>query len=141
MSCTWVALQVSKLITSLIQHFEADFPWKKVNFRGEKTGTTLFQHSIEHHVICDCVLKAFQCTQYNTQDFGLQHHFNVCFYQVLMYKTLTHEIMDYWMFWGSNFASPTPFGSISCFVIKACLLNYKHYSFLIHQKFYSRGYQ
>ena len=37
---------------------------KKVNFRevgGVEMGTTLYQHSIEHHVICDHILKAFQC--------------------------------------------------------------------------------
>ena len=38
------------------------FPGKKVNFRGKKTGTTLYQRSSEHHVICNRLLKAFQCT-------------------------------------------------------------------------------
>ena len=39
-------------------------PEKKVNFRGEIMGTTLYQHSIEHRVICDRVLNAFQCIKF-----------------------------------------------------------------------------
>ena len=26
-------------------------------------GTSLYQRSIEHSVICDCILKAFQCNE------------------------------------------------------------------------------
>ena len=41
----------------------------------------------------------------------------------------------------SNFATPTPFGSVSCFVIGICLFNYNLNSFLIHQASYSKEYQ
>ena len=38
----------------------------------------------------------------------------------------------------SNFATPTPLGSISCFVIEVCLYNCNLYSFLKHQASYSK---
>ena len=41
----------------------------------------------------------------------------------------------------SNFATPTLFGSVSCFVVGICLSNYNLNSFLIHQASYSKGYQ
>ena len=41
----------------------------------------------------------------------------------------------------SNFATPTPFGSISCFVAGVCLSNYNLNSFLIHQASFSKGCQ
>ena len=41
----------------------------------------------------------------------------------------------------SNLATPTPFGSVSCFVIGICLSNYKLNSFLIHQASYPKEYQ
>ena len=41
----------------------------------------------------------------------------------------------------SNFATPTPFGRVSCFVVGICLSNYNLNSFLIHQASYSKGYQ
>ena len=41
----------------------------------------------------------------------------------------------------SNSATPTPFGSVSCFVIGVCLSNYKLNSFLIHHASYSKWYQ
>ena len=41
----------------------------------------------------------------------------------------------------SNFATPTPFGSVSCFVVGICLSNYNFNSFLIHQASYSKEYQ
>ena len=41
----------------------------------------------------------------------------------------------------STFATPTPFGSVSCFVVGICLSNYNLNSFLIHQAFYSKEYQ
>ena len=41
----------------------------------------------------------------------------------------------------SNFATPTPFGSVSCFVVGICMSNYNLNSFLIHQASYSKGYQ
>ena len=41
----------------------------------------------------------------------------------------------------SNFATPTPFGSVSCFVVGVWLSNYNLNSFLIHQASYSKGYQ
>ena len=41
----------------------------------------------------------------------------------------------------SYFATPTPFGSISCFVVEICLSNYNLNLFLIHQASYSKGYQ
>ena len=37
---------------------------KKVNFRGEKTGTTIYQRSINYRVICDRVIKASQCKKF-----------------------------------------------------------------------------
>ena len=40
----------------------------------------------------------------------------------------------------SNFATPTPFGSL-LFVVGICLSNYNLNSFLIHQASYSKGYQ
>ena len=41
----------------------------------------------------------------------------------------------------SNFATPTPFGRVSCFVVGICLSNYNLNSFLIHQASYQKGYQ
>ena len=41
----------------------------------------------------------------------------------------------------SNFATPNPFGSVSCFVVGICLSNYNFNSFLIHQASYSKEYQ
>ena len=41
----------------------------------------------------------------------------------------------------SNWATPTPFGSVSCLVAEVCLSNYNLNSFLIHQAPYSKGYQ
>ena len=57
------------------------------------------------------------------------------------YNTLTHE--DNWflnVLVKSNFATPTPFGSVSCFVVGICLSNYNLNSFLIHQASYSKEY-
>ena len=58
------------------------------------------------------------------------------------YNTLTRE--NKWflkVLAKSNFATPTPFGSVSCFVVGACLSNYNLISFLIHEASYSNGYQ
>ena len=41
----------------------------------------------------------------------------------------------------TNFATPTPFGTVSCFVIGICQSNYNLNSFLMHQASYSIGYQ
>ena len=41
----------------------------------------------------------------------------------------------------SNFATPTRFGSVSCFVVGFCLSNYNLNSFLIQQASYSKGCQ
>ena len=41
----------------------------------------------------------------------------------------------------SNFATPYPFGSVSCFVAGICLSNYNLNSFLIHQASYSKEYR
>ena len=41
----------------------------------------------------------------------------------------------------SNFATPTPFGSVSCFVVGVCLSSYNLNLFLIHQASYSKEYQ
>ena len=41
----------------------------------------------------------------------------------------------------SNFATPTPFGSVSCFVVGVDMSNYNLNSVLIHQGSYSKGYQ
>ena len=38
----------------------------------------------------------------------------------------------------SNFAPPTPFGSISCVIVGVCLSNYNLNLFLIHQASYSK---
>ena len=57
------------------------------------------------------------------------------------YNTITRE--NYWflnVLLKSNFATPTPFGSISCFVLGICLSNYNLNSFLIHQASYSKEY-
>ena len=40
----------------------------------------------------------------------------------------------------SNFATPTPFGSVSGFVVGVCLSNYNLNSFLIYQASFSKGY-
>ena len=64
-------------------------------------------------------------------------------------------IMEYWWYnnltrennWflnvlvKSNFVTPTPFGSVSCFVVVVCLTSFNLYSFLIHQASYSKEYQ
>ena len=58
------------------------------------------------------------------------------------YKTLTREnnlFLNVLM--RSNFATPTPFGSVSCFVLGVELSNYYLISVLIHQASYSKGYQ
>ena len=41
----------------------------------------------------------------------------------------------------SNFATPTPFGRVSFFVVWVCLSNYNLNSFLIHQASYPKGNQ
>ena len=41
----------------------------------------------------------------------------------------------------SNFATPTPFGRVSCFVVWGFLSNYNLNSFLIHQASYPKGNQ
>ena len=41
----------------------------------------------------------------------------------------------------SNFAAPTPFGRVSCFVVWVCLSNYNLNLFLIHQASYPKGNQ
>ena len=58
------------------------------------------------------------------------------------YNTLTRE--NNWflnVLVKSNFATPTPFGSVSCFVVGICLSYYYLNSFLIHQASYSKEYQ
>ena len=58
------------------------------------------------------------------------------------YNTLTRE--NNWflnVLVKSNFATPTPFSSVSCFVVGICLSNYNLISFLIHQASYSKEYQ
>ena len=53
------------------------------------------------------------------------------------YYTLTRE--NNWflnVLVKSNFATPTPFGSVSCFVVGICMSNYNLNSFLIHQASY-----
>ena len=60
----------------------------------------------------------------------------------LWYNTLTRK--NNWflnVLVKSNFATPTPFGSVSCFVVGICLSNYNLNSFLIHQASYSKEYQ
>ena len=58
------------------------------------------------------------------------------------YNTITREHNCFLMFWwGQNFATPTPFGSVSCFVVGICLSNYNLNSFLIHLASYSKRYQ
>ena len=57
-------------------------------------------------------------------------------------NTLTHK--NNWflnVLVKSNFVTPTPFGSISCFVVGVCLSNYNLNSFLIHQASYSKEHQ
>ena len=58
------------------------------------------------------------------------------------YNTLTRE--NNWflnVLVRSNFATPTPFGSVSCFVLGVDLSNYNLNSVLIHKASYSKGYQ
>ena len=58
------------------------------------------------------------------------------------YNTLTRE--NIWFLNSlvkSNFATPTPFGSVSCFVVGICLSNYNLKSFLINQTSHSKVYQ
>ena len=58
------------------------------------------------------------------------------------YYTLTHE--NNWflnVLAKSNFVTPTPFGSVSCFVVGVCLSYYNLNSYLIHQASYLKGYQ
>ena len=58
------------------------------------------------------------------------------------YNTLTHENNRFLnVLVKSNFVTPTPFGSVICFVVGICLSNYNLNSFLIHQASYSKGYQ
>ena len=62
--------------------------------------------------------------------------------EVWWYNTLTRE--NNWflnVLVKSNFATPTPFGSVSCFVVGICMSNYNLNSFLIHQTPYSKEYQ
>ena len=58
------------------------------------------------------------------------------------YNTLTRE--NNWflnVLVKSNCATPSPFGSVSSFVVEVCLSNYNLNSFLIHQASDSKGYQ
>ena len=58
------------------------------------------------------------------------------------YNTLTRE--NNWflnVLVKSNFATPTPFGSVSCFVVGICLSNYNLILFIIHHTSYSKEYQ
>ena len=58
------------------------------------------------------------------------------------YNTLTRE--NNWfqnVLEKSNFATPTPFVSVFCYVVGICLSNYNLNSFLIHQASYQKGYQ
>ena len=58
------------------------------------------------------------------------------------YNTLTRE--KNWLLnvlVKSNFATPTPFGRVSCFVVGICLSNYNLNLFLIHQASYSKEYR
>ena len=58
------------------------------------------------------------------------------------YNTLTRE--NNWFLYvlvKLNFATPTPFGSVSCFVVGVDLSTYNLNSVLIHQAPYSKGYQ
>ena len=58
------------------------------------------------------------------------------------YNTLTREKKWFLnVLVKSNFATPTLFGSVTCFVVGICLSNYNLNSFLIHQASYSKGYQ
>ena len=58
------------------------------------------------------------------------------------YNTRTREINGFLnVLVMSNFATPAPFGSVSCFVIGTCQSNNNLNSFLIHQASYSKGYQ
>ena len=58
------------------------------------------------------------------------------------YNTLTSE--NNWflnVLVKSKFATPTPFGSVSCFVVGICLSNHNLIFFLIHHVSYSKEYQ
>ena len=57
------------------------------------------------------------------------------------YNTLTRENNWFLNDLKSNFATPTPFGMVSCFVVGVCLSNYNLKMFLIHQASYSKGKQ
>ena len=58
------------------------------------------------------------------------------------YNTLTRENNRFLkVLVRSNFATPTPFGSVSCFEVGICLSNYNLNLFLIHQASYSKEYQ
>ena len=58
------------------------------------------------------------------------------------YNTLTRQNTWFLNVFGEvNFATPTPFGRVSYFVVGICLSNYNLNSFLIHQPSYSKGYQ
>ena len=62
--------------------------------------------------------------------------------EVWWYNTLTRK--NNWflnVLVKSNFATLTPFGSVSCFVLGICMSNYNLNSFLIHQAPYSKKYQ
>ena len=49
-------------------------------------------------------------------------------------------VIEYWWV-RSNFATPSPFGSVSCFVVGVFLSTYNLNLFIIHQASYSKGYQ
>ena len=104
-------------------------------------------------------------------NYGLQLHFKIFLnksdrnnnnkiiikiFTILHFKILSlWFVIEYWWYnthtrenhWflnvlvKSNFATPTPFGSVSCFVVGICMSNYNHNSFLIHQPSYSKWYQ
>ena len=58
------------------------------------------------------------------------------------YNTLTRENNGFLnVLVRLNFATPTPFGSVSCFVVGVHLSNYNLNSVLRHQASYSKGYQ
>ena len=60
--------------------------------------------------------------------------------EVWWYNTLTRENNWFLNVLVKNFATPTPFGSVSCFVLGICMSNYNLNSFLIHQAPYSKEY-
>ena len=60
---------------------------EKRSILGGKNGTTLYQRSIEHRVIYDRVLKAFQCTKCSLHYFSSIH-------AGLMVKTLLRNFIN-----------------------------------------------